>query len=183
MILLPTDSGWFFFEFIEEEFHPSQDVAIFRTKLDPEFELSRVTSSPEYASSEYTLWGYPEHVAFELHGKIPEIIPGVKIIKPEIVYQQGYVRRRISRNIPFDMFRGNSFYEVSEVAGARCSGAPIYKKSSVPSVTTLKIWDVIGIYIGEQTSEKIHAVGICVRSDSFANWVPAIAGLEIASLT
>jgi len=43
-------------------------------------------------------------------------------LRPDLVYTQGYVRRRLS-NLPLDGIRGQQFFELSEAAGPGSSGA------------------------------------------------------------
>ena len=47
---------------------------------------------------------------------------GRVLLRPDLVYTQGYVRRRLS-NLPLDGIRGQQFFELSEAAGPGSSGA------------------------------------------------------------
>jgi hypothetical protein len=71
--------------------HPSQDVAVLR--LEPGSYASPFTfgRTQENASLGYTLWGYPEAILYETE------VDGRAVPRPDLVYSQGYIRRRISR--------------------------------------------------------------------------------------
>lgn len=181
VILLPLNTGLTSFEITETEVHPDEDVAIIKTSVKPNSVSCVISQNSQHSSCEYMLWGYPEHVAKELSRTVPLPPSGVEPIGPELIYQKGYVRRRISRELHYPLF-GKSFYEISEVAGSRCSGSPVIIRQPSQNAFRSEPWSVIGIYVGEQTSEKIHAVGYCVRSDSFASWVPKMIGLAISNL-
>jgi hypothetical protein len=181
IILLPLNGGLASYDITDTEIHPSEDVAIIKTTVKPNSTSCVVSQNSEHSSCEYMLWGYPEHVAKELSRTVPLPPSGVEPIGPELIYQKGYIRRRISRELHYPLI-GKQFYEISEVAGSRCSGSPVIIRQPVHDAFRSKLWSVIGIYVGEQTSEKIHAVGYCVRSDSFASWVPAMTGVSISSL-
>lgn len=95
---------------------------------------------------------------------------GQAIIRPDLVYNEGYIRRRYTGSIP--ALWGSSFYELSEVAGAGSSGAPISKP-------TAPIWEVIGIYVGEKVNDRATSVSYAVREDSFRDWKPTILGKSV----
>jgi len=64
------------------------------------------------------------------------------------------------------------FYELSIVAGEACSGSPLI-------VHRGKLWDIVGIYVGEDVSAPAYAVGYAATSDIFADWVPSLLGTSI----
>ena len=159
-----TDSKWYAFKVIEYEKHPSEDVGVIR--LDGIFN-SWISIHPnvENQSAEYESWGYPIEVAeqpkkYEQDGKE----------NPDLIYTRGYVRRRISKELSFSIFRGENFYELSDMGGHGCSGGPIIlrRRSTGPG----SMWPVFGIYMGENSTGT--TVGYAVRAESFKDWQPSI---------
>ncbi|MFE6095976.1 serine protease [Streptomyces massasporeus] len=126
--------------------HPTQDVAVLR--LEPGRYASPFTfgRSQEQASLGYTLWGYPEAILYETH------VDGVAVPRPDLVYSQGHIRRRISRPVAVPEITGDRFFELSTPAGSACSGAPVL--STRPG----RQWEVIGVYVGQHHS--INGLGI-----------------------
>ncbi|MFD4630265.1 serine protease [Streptomyces sp. NPDC058284] len=131
--------------------HPTQDVAVLR--LEPgdypsPFTLSR---TDEHASLHYTLWGYPDAVLYEIVGPDDRVLQ-----RPDLVYSEGYIRRRVSRTLP--AVQGDRFFELSTVSGGGCSGAPVI------SGRIGDHWKVIGVYVGQCRSHTSDlAVGYAVR--------------------
>lgn len=122
-----------------------------------------ISDSPQFSGCEYSCWGYPHETAKELK-KLDENA----MDRPELVFTQGYIRRRISRQLyPTMIFKGVQFYEVSETIGGGASGGPIILKTSFGR----SVWKVIGIYIGEKEDGNI---GYAVQAEAFAQWVPSI---------
>jgi len=80
------------------------------------------------------------------------------------VYFRGYIRRKLpySPNPSFRSCVGTSFYKVSEIAGACCSGAPLSTMDQVPRV--------FAIYVGEESTSR--RCGYAVNLTRFVNWVP-----------
>jgi hypothetical protein len=124
----PASGGWFGFEVIAREVHPTEDVAVLQLDGGPWKSFLRLSNSIEHASCRYRLFGYPGDAAYE------RVQQGRAVLRPDLIYNEGYIRRRISEEIP--QLRGQSFFELSEVAGQGCSGAPI-AKFSAPA------WDVV----------------------------------------
>ena len=61
------------------------------------------------------------------------------------------------------------------MAGPGCSGSPVY-------INNHRVWDVIGIYVGEKSTSKggfTTSISYAVREDSFRDWKPAILGKSI----
>jgi hypothetical protein len=164
---------WGILRIEEHERHPDQDVSVLRvgrTAGDSYGSWAHVSSRDVPGGQDYRMVGYPETVAREATHY--EGIGQSLRWNPDLVCFRGYVRRRISRPLPTSNYEGNAFYELSEVAGACCSGSPVY----VPRVT--QGWDVIGMYVGEITSN--HRAGYAVRSECIANWEPKLLGHSIA---
>ncbi|MFF8644394.1 trypsin-like peptidase domain-containing protein [Streptomyces sp. NPDC015345] len=101
--------------------HPTQDVALLR--LEPGTYVSPCVLSrrQEYASMSYMLWGYPEAVLYE------SVVDGIALQRPDLIYSEGHVRRRISDSIPG--IHGSRFIELSTPAGPGCSGAPLIDRT------------------------------------------------------
>lgn len=147
------------------EKHSAEDVAVAQLQVVMCSSWLVLTHLPQHQSRDYDLWGYPISVA-ELSSKYEE--HGLE--KPDLVYTRGYVRRRISGSLPVSIYRGNSFYELSDLGGQGCSGGPVIDRSSVATPA----WDVFGVYVGECNAG--FSAGYAVRSDSFYSWVPRLIG-------
>lgn len=175
--LFAHQGRWVSIKVIRTEKHMSEDVAVIKLDLQPTFSFFQISPTSEHSSCKYELWGYPSSVADELKGTLPP--PHNDITNPELIYNFGYFRRRISREMPYGIFRGSSFYELSEVAGSCCSGAPVVKLEQRSPASP---WKVVGVYIGEQTSTGHAAVGYAVRSDEFYSWVPDMLGVKLEEI-
>ena len=150
------------------EKHDIEDVGILKFRTFKRESFLKINNLPQHSTCEYHCWGYPHEVAKEL-SKLYENSPE----RPDLIFTQGYVRRRISRELyPTMIFRGKQFYELSETVGGGNSGGPFILKNSVGK----KHWEIIGIYIGEK-SEGDLSYG--VRAEGFANWTPKILGKSI----
>jgi hypothetical protein len=158
--LFVHQNKWIFSKIIQYESHPTEDVAIIKLSMDQCHSFLQVVDRKEYSSLSYRMFGYPVDVAYELEKE------GRCLTRPDLIYTQGYIRRRI--NFPILRLKGTKFYEISELAGRGCSGAPIIK-------FTKPIWEVIGIYAGDRVNKNENiTIAYCVRSDSFADWAPEI---------
>lgn len=116
-----TDGAWQPAAVQGIEPHPTQDVALLR--LEPGTYVSPCVLSrrQEYASMSYMLWGYPEAVLYE------SVVDGIALQRPDLIYSEGHVRRRISDSVPG--IRGSRFFELSTPAGPGCSGAPLIART------------------------------------------------------
>lgn len=151
------------------EKHASEDVAILKFKEFKKESFFKILKESQYSSCEYHCWGYPISVAKELS----KLYQGSSD-RPDLVYTQGYIRRRISRDLfPTMIFRGTHFYELSETIGHGNSGGPIFLRNS----DTRGNWNLIGIYVGESTENG--NVGYGVRAESFVDWKPTILNRTI----
>jgi len=161
---------WYPIPVIDMESHPSEDVAV--VKLQGNWHsIIYINPSSEHSSCDYELWGYPERAATELRRDATSPEEAESLIRPDLVYNRGYVRRRLSREFSVSIYRGQAFYELSEVGGSCCSGAPVinHQRTQGP-------WPAFAVYIGEETSEALTAVGYATRCDSLAQWIPTILG-------
>ena len=155
--------------FIENfEKHDTEDVGIIKFKTFKRESFLKINTTPQHLTCEYHCWGYPHEVAKEL-SKLEENAPE----RPDLIFTQGYIRRRISRELyPTIIFRDKQFYELSEIVGGGNSEVPIILKNSIGK----KHWEIIGIYIGEKSEGDLS---YAVRAEAFANWVPKILGKRI----
>lgn len=150
------------------EKHPTEDVGIIKLTGNDWHSFLQITPQPFFSTYPYECWGYPHEVSNELLMLDEEAKP-----KPDLIFTQGYIRRRISRELfPTMIYRGTSFYELSETFGCGASGGPIILQSK----RTREKWDIIGVYVGEKEKGNI---GYASRSDSFFNWIPEILGISI----
>jgi hypothetical protein len=155
----------------DAETHPTEDVAVLRLDANPE--LPGAFSSPFYfrktwvgSGWDYMLWGYPEEVYFEVLEQ--RSVDGTVPVRPDLVCSKGYVRRRLSMELPG--IRGSGFFEISDPAGSGCSGSPVFGANG---------WDVVGIYVGERRRENGIAVGYAARIDAFLDWSPKLLGKPV----
>lgn len=160
-------------EIVDFECHPAQDVALLKLEDGEWASIHDLSSERQFGSAEVMMWAYPEVVAKERQSAALPGDPEASKVQPDLVYLQGYIRRRISRELPVAILRGNAFYEVSQIGGACASGAPVTLRAH------RKQWLVVGIYIGEQTSDARRECGIVVRSDAILDWAPHILGSRV----
>ncbi|MCP1289790.1 serine protease [Chromobacterium sp. S0633] len=164
-MLVGDDNGWVGFDVIVRESHPTEDVALIKLAGSSWRSFFRLSNTEEHASCKYRLFGYPDDTT-------QEMVQGGRVaIRPDLVYNEGYIRRRYNGKLP--SFQGTSFFELSEVAGTGVSGAPVLKiNSSGP-------WDVIGIYVGEKLNDRATSVSYAVREESFRQWSPQMLGKTV----
>ncbi|WP_433692072.1 S1 family peptidase [Herbaspirillum seropedicae] len=163
------NGSWMPYRILNAEKHPSEDVAVIQleTVLGPSWMV--LGSSSEHQSCQYHAWGYPIAIA-EMGARYNE--DGLQT--PDLVFTSGYVRRRISRELPSSIYRGQAFYELNEVAGDGCSGGPVV---NIRHRSAEGVWEIMGIYIG--AGDAGTPVGYATRSDSFHSWVPKLLGRSI----
>lgn len=166
---------WEAFDLDGFDVHPNEDVGVVHVTGGPWHSFIEISGSSEHASCQYELWGYPEAVAHEVRATAMRAEDANRLVNPDLVYNRGYVRRRIARELPVSIYRGSAFYELSEVAGACCSGAPVVNARRIGGT-----WPVLGIYIGEETSKL--QVGYAVRCDALVDWVPPLLGRRLVEL-
>jgi hypothetical protein len=146
------------------EHHPMDDVALIRVDgITWESHLF-VTSTPEYSSAHYSMWGYPLDVANEQE-ESGRIAP-----RPDLIFCEGHIRRRLT-DIKFRGITARRMYELSNVAGSGCSGSPVCIRQPGRDP-----FEVIGVYVGERYSEADHvSVAFAVRSEVILDAWPHIS--------
>jgi hypothetical protein len=165
-IFWTSPSSYILFPISAHERHLTEDVGIIKLLPDDLHSFFEVSESHENASCEYMCWGYPHETADEIK-KLDKDAHA----QPELIYTQGYIRRRITRELyPIMIFRGTQFYELSEQVGGGNSGGPVFNKKASAHQ---KLWKVMGIYIGEKEGGQ---VSYAVRSEAFASWRPTLLG-------
>lgn len=169
------DGKWHHSRIVQSEKHPSEDIAVVQfatSELTSRRSFFAVTGKFENASLTFELWGYPKHVTKEIELEQPA--GDAPLARPELIFFRGYVRRRIPRQLPISIYRGSMFYELSVVAGEAVSGAPIVVRRKGD------VWDITGLYVGENTSLPAFAVGYAATADCFANWRPILLARTIS---
>lgn len=155
VVAFATDDGWVTWGLRNRIRHHSEDLAAL--VLEPGHERTSplfIGSSDVRASARYRVWGYPVDVMHEV------VRNDVALARPDLVYSEGHVRRRIS-NIGLGHLQGTAFYELSAVAGRGCSGAPVTVDRAGVSP-----WEVIGVYLGDRRNETEGlAVGYASRAE------------------
>ena len=162
------DNKWYIFEVSNNEFHPKEDVAILKIEGGQWKSPFRMRNRWEGSSARYQMFGYPEDATYDLtDSSNSKVTP-----RPDLVYTEGYIRRRISFNPGIPNVKGDNFFELSEIAGSGCSGSPLY-------INNNRVWDVIGIYVGEKLNDRGTSISYAVREDIFRDWSPAILGTSV----
>jgi hypothetical protein len=167
--LMTVDANaWVAHGVVSWEKHPTEDVAVLKLQEPIGSSWLQLAGVWHGQTAPYRQFGYPSDV---LHEVVKE---GHAQPRPDLVYTQGYIRRRIS-GIPIPGIRGEGFFELSEVAGAGCSGSPVMLITSGPA------WLVIGIYVGQRITggDDLVRVGYAVREDMFRDWVPDLLGVSV----
>ncbi len=155
---------WIGFDVLEFELHPCEDVAVIRIAGDFWKSFFRISCNQDHSGMRYRMLGYPEDA-------LREIVKGDRAIqRPDLVYTEGYVRRRTNHEIY--PFIGSALFELSEIAGQGCSGSPVIK-------FTQPVWDVAGVCMGERINDRGTNVSYAVRADAFSGWIPTILGRSV----
>jgi hypothetical protein len=117
--------------------------------------------------------GYPENLLYEVV-EADAVIP-----RPDLIYTQGYIRRRISSELPG--LKGNAFFELSEIASDGCSGSPVLRMQAGQD----SLWYVVGVYVGQRTIEGSDPVRMAyaLREEAVRDWVPDLAGISLYELS
>lgn len=171
IIRMAGPAHWLSFSVLNYEVHPREDLAVITIQPpSPTGHWSSIFTLRKRdtrSSLPYQLWGYPEDAAIELlesHG----------YTRPDLVFSAGHVRRRIS-DVPLPAIRGSKFIELSAVAGAGCSGSPITGRGSID-----RLWDLLGVYVGERVNDRATSVGYGTVLDELGDWAPNLLGRTIA---
>lgn len=167
-LFVGEDNAWYAFEMLEYELHPQEDIAIIKINGGPWISPFRMRNKWEGSSAKYQMFGYPEDAVYDLTDEMA----GRVAPRPDLVYTEGYIRRRLTFNPGIHGVKGVSFFELSEIAGPGCSGSPLY-------INNNRIWDVIGIYVGEKINDRGTSVSYAVREEEFRNWTPKILGTSL----
>jgi hypothetical protein len=93
----------------------------------------------------------PEDTVYEI---VDEAISDVAKPRPDLVFSEGHVRRRIS-DVPIRDIKGSRFFELSDAAGDGCSGSPLLDKRSQGA----DAWTLVGVYIGERVTSAGKGLG------------------------
>ncbi|MHB8370177.1 MAG: S1 family peptidase [Leptospirales bacterium] len=101
-----------------------------------------IDSRSIHAGIKYCSFGYPDDSAYDI------VIDGKSFIRPDLVFTNGYIRRRIQGSIP--SIKGNMFFELSDIAGPGYSGSPVFREGILN--------EVIGIYVLDKASSSGVAV-------------------------
>jgi hypothetical protein len=174
-VLFPDPEGWDACLIRTGEVHPTEDVGILKIDLPRPIVSPVLFASKEpLPSLEYNMWAYPEIIAreIEFHERPPDALD----FNPSPVYFRGYIRRKLpySPNPSFDIYIGKHFYEVSEIGGACCSGAPL---STIATPLDATPPGVFAIYIGEEQEQR--RCGYAMNLMRVLDWIPESLGKPI----
>lgn len=166
-IFAGEDRKWYAFDIVASEPHPTEDICIVR--LNGQHWQSPFLLHNEWEGGwcDYFMCGYPSDLLYEdLTNQRPDstVLP-----RPDLVHTKGHIRRRVSRDLGIPNVQGSQFFELSAVAGAGCSGAPVFIRTPRP-----KAWSVVGIYVGERLDDRSTSVSYAVRVDAIVDWRPQI---------
>jgi len=161
-MFIDDKNQWLAFDICDKEMHPEEDVALIKINYQPLNSFFCLNNVHETQGLEYRQFAYPDDMMYELEAF------GRATGRPDMIYLQGYIRRRTNHPIPY--MRGESFFELSQIGGAGCSGSPIFK------IDQLKNWRVVGVYVGERLNDRGTSVSYAVREDAIRDWIPAILG-------
>lgn len=156
---------WLGLKVTASETHPNEDVALIKIAYSPLKSFFCFNNAFETQSQEYKQFAYPDDMMYELEDF------GKATGRPDMIYLQGYIRRRTNHPIP--NMSGTSFFELSQIGGTGCSGSPIFK------IDPLKKWRVMGVYVGERLNDRGTSVSYAVREDAISEWTPQLLGHSI----
>ncbi|EPB5914418.1 serine protease [Citrobacter amalonaticus] len=160
--LFVVNSEWRAFDISNIEFHPEEDVAIFKVNHPDLRSIFCFNNEFENASREYMQFAYPDDMMYELE------VDGRASGRPDMVFLKGYIRRRTNHPIPH--IRGVQFFELSQIGGTGCSGSPIFKPNNGGP------FKVMGVYVAERLNERGTSVSYAVREDAIRDWIPNVLG-------
>jgi hypothetical protein len=163
-VLVPdSDNAWRLHVFTDVDEHTTEDMASLTLPGgDRGSPIVLDALKEEHSAMQYMLFGYPIDVQYEV------IAEGSAMPRPDLVYAEGYVRRRLT-NVEVPSMPGSRFYELSAPAGSGFSGAPMIRRPSEG------LWHVVGVYVGQRTNETEDVrVGYATRLAGDP-WAQAIA--------
>lgn len=166
---IAEDGSWWSVPALTADIHPTEDVALIQMENTqqcwlPSF-LTLANSDGDTSSLPYHQWSYPSDVMYDI------VRDGRTQARPDLVYLEGYIRRPMT-GIPLPAIRGTRFFEVSTAAGPGASGSPLIKKHDME----VDSWRVIGVYVGERSSDSGDRVGYVAREDAVRDWRPSLLG-------
>lgn len=164
-MFIDENDQWQVFTLTASEIHPEEDVAIIKIDCSSLTSCFCLNNAFEAQSKEYKQFAYPDDMMYELEDF------GKATGRPDMVYLQGYIRRRTNHPIP--NMRGKSFFELSQIGGTGCSGSPIFK------IDFSNKWRVTGVYVGERLNDRGTSVSYAVREDAIREWSPQLLGHSI----
>ncbi len=163
--MVVINNQWYSREFSKSVVHPSEDIAVLWDAGGPPAAQSwlSIDDYEQYSAGQYELWGYPEDVLYDAAIKKPD---GTAYQSPDLVFTKGYIRRRVSFEVPG--IKGANLFEISEVAGSGCSGGPLITKRN-------NEWYVSGIYLGERRTQTgdgpIREIAYALRISAVRAWL------------
>lgn len=170
-MFVSAENKWAAFLIENLEHHPIEDACVLKLPAGTWKSPFRMRREWEGAWCDYLMCGYPIDALHEdlSHMDDNHIVKA----RPDLVHSKGHIRRRMSIDLHIPSVKGQSFFELSTVAGRGCSGGPVFV------LTHVKAWDVLGIYIGEKLNAESTSVAFATRGDSFKDWCPSILGRSI----
>jgi Trypsin-like peptidase domain len=167
-LLRVVNGEWTAFNVVSWEIHPTEDVAVLKLPVEIGPSWLQLAGTWHGQTAPYRQFGYPTDVQLEV------VQRGEARPRPDLVYSQGYIRRRIT-GTPLPGIRGDAFFELSEVAGSGSSGSPVMLMAPGSA------WMVIGVYLGQRitTGEDSISVGYAVREEAFRDWKPELLGRTV----
>jgi hypothetical protein len=147
--------------------HPTEDIVALWAAGSAPLAASwlKIDAYEQHASGQYELWGYPEDVLYDAAVKKAD---GTAYQNPDLIYTKGYIRRRVSFEMPG--VKGANLFELSEVAGSGCSGGPMITRRG-------NEWYVSGIYLGERRTQlgdgPIRELAYALRISAVRAWLIA----------
>lgn len=164
--LFVVEDQWCTYAVTEVEQHPYEDISLLKIDCLNLKSIFRMNDQIELSSQKYKQFAYPDDMMYELMEN------GRAIGRPDLVYLEGYIRRRTNHIIP--TIKGTALFEISEVGGTGCSGSPIFK-----IVAPNEKWNVLGIYVAERLNDRGTNVSYAVREDAFREWAPSALGCTV----
>jgi hypothetical protein len=162
--MVAQNNDWIGLPIAQFEKNASEDICLLRIEGKLPKPIFSLSEAKVHSGFQYHLFGYPLDTLHEVReNRRPD---GRIAPRPDLIYNKGYVRRRISFDIGVPNVIGKQFLELSELAGRGCSGGPVHKL--VPG----KSLQVVGIYVGERFGEDGIGVAYPARIEAIIGWKP-----------